>query len=168
MTTATLTRPRRKAKSPTPPHRNGFLENETSAFFMPVGSMTLAEFRRWTHSDDFPATGLIAYIGKEIFIDMSPERILSHGSVKTAVCGTVITLNRKKKSGKFYLDRTRFVHASAEISNEPDAFFATWETLKSGRLRKIPTADGKDYIELEGTPDWILEIVSPRSDRKSV
>ncbi|MBM3994608.1 MAG: Uma2 family endonuclease [Planctomycetes bacterium] len=40
---------------------------------------------------------------------------------------------------------------------------ATWEAFRSGRLRFIPTADGDDYIELEGSPDWILEIVSPSS-----
>ena len=38
-------------------------------------------------------------------------------------------------------------------------------------LRKIATADGEDWIELEGTPDWILEIISPSSvtkDRKKL
>ena len=35
----------------------------------------------------------------------------------------------------------------------------------------VPTADGEDTIELEGTPDWIMEIISPSSvtkDRKNL
>jgi Uma2 family endonuclease len=30
----------------------------------------------------------------------------------------------------------------------------------------VPTADGDDVIELEGTPDWVLEILSPSSEKK--
>ena len=37
-----------------------------------------------------------------------------------------------------------------------------WETFASGTIREVPTKEGDDWIELEGTPDWILEIVSPR------
>jgi Uma2 family endonuclease len=100
---------------------------------------------------------------------MNAERLDSHASVKVETCTVLSNLVRKRKSGKFYFDRTRFVHPSAEVSNEPDAFYATWETLKKDILRKIATADGDDYIELEGTPDWIMEIISPSSvtkDRK--
>jgi Uma2 family endonuclease len=166
MATAELRKPRRQRKS-----KSAFLdayseEATRGSFFMPAGSMSLSEFRQWTYSDKFPKTGLIAYIGKEIFVDMSPERIVSHGSVKTAICRVIMNLTNRKPRGKFYMDRTRFAHPSAEVSNEPDAFFALMDTLKNGTLRMIPTADGEDFIEMEGTPDWILEIVSPSSVKK--
>ena len=41
-----------------------------------------------------------------------------------------------------------------------------WETFASGTIREVPTKEGDDWIELEGTPDWILEIVSPSSVAK--
>src|SRR5438045_1254629 len=66
MATATL-RNRRKKTDTCPPIVDDELE-ESSAFFMPAGSMSLSEFREWTYSDRFPKTGLIAYIGKEIFV----------------------------------------------------------------------------------------------------
>jgi Uma2 family endonuclease len=133
------------------------------AFFMPAGSMSLEEFRQWTYTDDFPETGKIAYIGKEIFFDMSPERLQSHGCVKTEVCTVVFSLVRKKKSGRFYIDRTRISNVDADVSNEPDALYASFQSFKSGKIRLVPTVEGDDYIELEGACDWILEIVSPSS-----
>ena len=136
------------------------------SFFMPAGSMTLDEFRRWTWSDEFPTLAEIAYIGKEIFIDMSPERIDSHGSPKVEIYTTLGTFVRKRKKGRIFFDRTRIVNKDAEVSNEPEAFFASWATLKSGAIRKIRTPTGDDFIEFEGTPDWIMEIISPASVTK--
>jgi Uma2 family endonuclease len=141
-------------------------EMQPAAFFMPAGSMSLEEFRQWTYSDAFPETGKIAYIGKEIFVDMSPERIQSHGSVKTEVCIVAYGLIRKKKMGRFFIDRTRITNVEAEVSNEPDAIFVSFKSLKKGRIRGVPTKEGDDYIEFEGTCDWILEIVSPGSVTK--
>jgi Uma2 family endonuclease len=162
MTTATLTKQSRKSQIPEPPFHDGPVDFCPPTFFMPA-PMSLEQFRQWTYADDFPKTGVIAYIGKEIFIDMSPERLRSHGSVKTEVCTVVNALVRKKKSGKFYGDRTRLVNVSAEISNEPDGLFAKWASFKNGKIRPVPTKKKDDYIELEGTPDWILEVVSPGS-----
>jgi len=134
-------------------------------FYMPA-HMSLAEFREWSYSDSFPETGLISYLGKEIFIDMSPERIDSHNAVKVEVCGTVFGIVRKTKKGRVFFDGVRFAHVKANLSNEPDAFYATYATLKNGGLKRIRTKRGDDYIEFEGTPDWILEIISPSSVTK--
>ncbi len=75
-------------------------------------------------------------------------------------------LVEKEDRGTFYLDGARFVHESADISNEPDGMLVLWETFTSGIVRDVPTKDGDDWIELEGTPDWLLEIVSPSSVSK--
>ena len=164
MATGTLEQPRRANKTRTPLVRDDL--GADAAFFMPAGSMTLEEFRQWTYSDEFPERGKIAFIGKEIFIDMSPERIDSHGSPKFEIFTVLGSLVRKKKKGRMFFDRTRMVNVSAEVSNEPEAFFVSFATLKAGILRKVRTAAGDDFIEFEGTPDWILEIVSPGSVTK--
>jgi Uma2 family endonuclease len=67
-----------------------------------------------------------------------------------------------------YSDRTRIANEAAQLSNEADAVFASWESFESGRVRLVPTADGDDFIELEGAPDWVLEILSPSSERKDL
>ena len=165
MSTATLKR-RKKRPQKTGSFANSLLDEDRSqAFFMPA-SMSLEEFRKWSQSDEFPDRGCITFLGKEIFIDMSAERPYSHGSVKVEICTVLGNLVRKRKSGKLFFDRTRFVHPTAEVSNEPDAFYAAWDTIKKGALRNVATADGEDVIELEGTPDWIMEIISPSSVTK--
>jgi Uma2 family endonuclease len=165
MATAVL-RERKRQPNAARPQLEDYEADCSDAIVIPAGSMSLAEFRQWTYSDEFPETGKIAYIAKEIFIDMSPERLRSHGSVKTEVCGVVHRLVRKRKSGKLYMDRARIANVSADVSNEPDALFASWKSFKSGKIRFVPTKEGDDYIELEGACDWILEIVSPGSVTK--
>jgi Uma2 family endonuclease len=165
MATATLKKQKTKATVPGW-HSNGTLEEDRSAsFFMPAG-MSLDEFRKWSSSDEFPQNGLIAFIGREIFVDMSPERLKSHGSVKTAICATLAHMVLRKNKGKFYFDRTRIVNVAAKVSNEPDGLFASWASFKGGKIRDIPSSGDDDFIELEGTPDWVLEIVSPSSVTK--
>ena len=40
--------------------------------------------------------------------------------------------------------------------------------LFRSRVKKIPTADSEDFIELECSPDWVMEIISPSSERKDL
>jgi Uma2 family endonuclease len=135
------------------------------AFTMPRSVATLDGFRQWTLSDAYPETGSVAYIGGEIIVDMSAERIDSHSSVKTEIC-TVLNGIIRGRLGALYIDSTRLVNTPADLSNEPDAVFVAYESVEQGRVRMTPAAGGDDTVELEGTPDWVLEIVSPSSMRK--
>jgi Uma2 family endonuclease len=58
-------------------------------------------------------------------------------------------------------------NVEANLSTEPDASFATWDSLGAGRVRLVPREGVHgQYLELEGTPDWVLEVVSKYSVRK--
>jgi Uma2 family endonuclease len=142
---------------------NGRVVHEPEWFTIPLGAHTLQGFREWTYSGDFPEMGKITYMGGEILIDMSAERLESHGSVKVEIVSVLGTFNSRKKMGKLYFDRSRVAHLVADLSNEPDAVFVKWSTFKSGKVKLIPTKEEDDFIELQGTPDWIMEIVSPSS-----
>jgi Uma2 family endonuclease len=133
---------------------------------VPTKAATLEGFRAWARSQDFPGHGRISFLGQEILIDMSPERLESHNKVKTEITRVLANLNVELDLGNFYSDRTLLSNVTASLSTEPDALFVTWQGLESSRLRPIPTAGAEDFVELEGTPDWVLEIVSPRSVRK--
>jgi Uma2 family endonuclease len=127
----------------------------------------VAGFRVWARSPDYPERGQIALVGKELFIDMSPERLDSHNKVKTELTRVLSNLVVEGDLGTFFSDRVLVVNEEAELSNEPDAMFASWASLESGRCRAVPSeTDDGDFTELEGTPDWVLEIVSPSSVRK--
>ncbi len=130
---------------------------------VPVSAFTLAGFRAWSSSDDFPEVGKITYIGGEILIDMSPERLDSHVAVKTEVYRVVANVIAGDDLGKFYVEGTRFVHEEAGVSNEPEALFVSWAAFAAKRVRMVRTRDRQDFIELEGSPNWVLEIVSPSS-----
>lgn len=56
-------------------------------------------------------------------------------------------------------------HPAADLATEPDALVAFWKSIQTGRLR-ITVPDGADFLELEGTPDMTLEIISKTSVRK--
>jgi Uma2 family endonuclease len=134
---------------------------------VPPSAHTLDGFRTWAKSDDFPERGRISFLDREIFIDMSPEEIETHGKVKGEIGYVLVGLNKRTKRGEFYPDGTLVTNVEANLSTEPDATFVTWEGLESGRVRLIPR-EGEEgqYIELEGSPDWILEIISKSSVRK--
>jgi Uma2 family endonuclease len=134
---------------------------------IPATAHTLAGFRTWAKSDQFPDHGHISFINQEIIIDMSPEELETHVIVKMEIARVLLNFNRKKQFGKFYGDGTLVSNELANLSTEPDATFITWETLDAGRVRLIPrTGEKGQYIEVEGTPDWVLEIVSDNSVRK--
>ena len=135
---------------------------------VPVRACTLAGFRAWCVSDEFPQQGQIFFLNGEIYIDMSPERLNSHNEVKTELTRVIGNLVVEDDLGKMYSDGTRIVDEAAQLSNEPDAAFVSWESFESGRVRMVPTADGNDLIELEGAPDWVLEILSPSSEQKDL
>jgi Uma2 family endonuclease len=70
--------------------------------------------------------------------------------------------------GCLFSDRTRVVSPEARLSVEPDVVVVLWESLRQGRIREIPAAKAEEgrFIELEGAPDLVVEIVSDSSKRK--
>ncbi len=155
------------AKNPKKPRQkpssNGTASSDGWPVLVPAGAGTLEGFRAWTASPNFPETGKIAFLGGEIFIDMSAERVDSHAAVKFEVVRVVGSYVVKALLGEFYVDGIRLVDEDTELSNEPDASFISWERYKSGLIERVPAADAKDTIEFNGSPDWVMEIVSPSS-----
>jgi Uma2 family endonuclease len=134
---------------------------------IPASAYTLAGFRAWARSDDFPERGRISFINQEILIDMSPEEIETHNKVKSTITYGLMHLNEKKDLGEFYSDRALVSNEEAELSSEPDAAFALWETLEAGRVQFVPREDRQgEYVEILGTPDCVVEIISRSSGRK--
>jgi Uma2 family endonuclease len=123
-------------------------------------------FRTWARSGDMPEGVVVSFIAGEVLVEMSPESTESHNKPKTKVTTTLDRLITDRDLGEAYSDRTLLTNVDAELSTEPDFLFASWEAFESGRLRLVEKADRKDYIELEGTPDLVVEIVSDTSRRK--
>jgi Uma2 family endonuclease len=125
----------------------------------------LASFRAWRASADAPTSGEVAYLGSDIWVDLSMEEFLTHNQVKAAFDFAIMGIVQAAASGRYVPERMLLTNESAELSTEPDGLFFAWETVTSGRLRLVERAD-QGIIELEGAPDMLLEIVSKNSLRK--
>ncbi len=135
---------------------------------VPLALHSLADFRRWALSDEFPDTGRIDFIGGRIEVDMAPEDFFSHGGAKTEIAYVLTHRIKQSRLGFLRIDKTRVSSPDGDLSAEPDIAVISHETLASGRARLIPKA-GREidrYIEVEGMADLVVEIVSDSSVKK--
>src|SRR5580704_12726941 len=96
---------------------------------------SLAEFRAWALSDEFPERGRIDYIAGRIEVDMSPENVFFHGSVKTEVVRVLGNIVQSAGNGYLFSDCTRVSSPDADLSAEPDIVYLSDDGLDSGRVR---------------------------------
>jgi Uma2 family endonuclease len=128
---------------------------------------SLESYRHWAESDDYPQHGWVSYLDGTIFVDPTMEEFLTHNRVKCAfntMFGLLLTPN---PIGCFVPDRMLLVNEGASLSTEPDGMFYLWATMQSGRLHLVP-GKKSGYMQLEGTPDVVLEIVSDGSVTKDL
>ena len=135
---------------------------------VPLGVAGLADFRRWTASRGFPATGRIDFLGGTIEVDMSPEDIFCHGVLKAEVAAVLQRRIKARHLGLLLIDSTRVVCDAADLSVEPDVVFVSHAAIREGRARLVPKASGEPgrFVEIEGPPDVVIEIVSDTSVEK--
>ncbi|MEI6239860.1 MAG: Uma2 family endonuclease [Planctomycetia bacterium] len=127
----------------------------------------LGEFRRWTRSGDFPDRGRIDWIEGRIEIDMSPENLFTHGTLKTELASKIYGVIRAADRGEVFIDRTRVVCPAANLSVEPDVVVVTHTALDGGRVSFVPASGHEaSFMEIEGGPDLVVEIVSDASVHK--
>jgi Uma2 family endonuclease len=164
---STVPQPVRRVEAPSIQAHPITIVTNDWALVIPPQAQTMAGFREWATADDFPERVRVTYLGGEIIIDMSNEEINTHVALKTELTGVLYALVRQLRLGKFYGDGVLLTNVSAEVSNNPDALFLGKETLESARARLVPKKGAEhQYRELEGTPDWVLEVVSDGSVRK--
>ena len=135
---------------------------------IPMDIRSLDEFRRWALSDGFPDRGRIDFVAGKIEVDMSPEDLFCHGKLKGLIYATLFQRTEGQNLGHLFIDSTRVSVPAADLSVEPDIVFISHECLDSGRVRLVPKSGGEPgrYVEVEGAPDLIVEIVSDSSVTK--
>jgi Uma2 family endonuclease len=142
--------------------------NFENAVEMPMGLNSLDDFRRWTSTDAFPRTGRIDFVDGRIEVETSPEDLFTHGTPKSEIHGVLYGRVKNQRIGHLFIDRTRIASVPGNLSAEPDIVFVSHRAIESGRVRLIPKASGQPgrYVELEGGPDLVVEIVSDGSVTK--
>lgn len=133
----------------------------------PRSAASLAGFRRWVKSDELPESVRVAFVDGEIYYDMSNEEMETHNKPKNEILRVLMNLNRKLKIGTYYGDGVLLTHEDAEVSNNPDGIFLRRATIRSGKVHLVPReGEQEQFVEIEGTPDWVMEVVSNGSVRK--
>lgn len=135
---------------------------------IPDSIRKLADFRRWTRSDEFPVNGRIDYVQGRIEIDMAPEAMYSHGRPKVELVVVIGQLVKQLSAGDIFTDRMRISSVPGDVSAEPDLVFISHDAIDSGRVKLVPktSVGDEDFIEIEGSPDLIVEVVSDSSVAK--
>lgn len=138
------------------------------SLFIPAGVSVLDRFRSWTRAESFPEHGRIDFVAGTVEVDLSPEDLYTHGVVKTAITARLYPLIVDSERGNLFTDSTRIVSPAAGLSVEPDIVVVLWDSLRQGRIREVPAVKAQEgrFVELEGAPDLLVEIVSDSSVRK--
>jgi Uma2 family endonuclease len=139
---------------------------EAEELVVPAIAHTLAGFRDWALSADFPDRGKLTFVGGELIIDMSPEYFETHNFIKTEITAVIYGWIKRRRSGRVFSDRCLYSNVEGGVSTEPDAMFASFSSFRLNRCQVVRGSRPGVGEELVGTPDWVLEIISTSSRRK--
>jgi Uma2 family endonuclease len=134
---------------------------------IPLWVKNLASFRRWAHSEEFPDTGRICYLDGSVWVDMSKEQLFSHNQVKGEYSRVLSTLVLEEQEGRFFPDGVLLTNIAADLSTQPDGTYVLHRSILSGRIRLIE-GKGDGFVELQGSADMVLEVVSDSSEEKDL
>jgi Uma2 family endonuclease len=121
----------------------------------------LTSFRQWAHSPEFPERGRISYLKDEVWVDMSKEQFY-HNQLKGEIASILTAFVKKNRLGIFFPDGMLLSDLETNFATGPDGIFVSKESLRTGRLTMVEGAKG-GYVELQGAPDMVLEVISPSS-----
>ena len=159
------TKPRAtKPIASSPPATHRFILDDVS-IGIPGWVIDHASFRRWFQSQDFPEEGRVSFLNGEVIFDLSREQIFSHVRIKMVFTAALSDIEKRAKSGVYFTSGLLISHLGAEVSNNPDGVFVANASFEDGTVRLVEGAK-QGFIELEGSPDMVLEVVSDSSVRK--
>ncbi len=159
--------PKRAKPAPPAVARAGLsvtMVDERTQVNVPSWVVDLASFRSWVESNDVPEKLHVWYLKGEVWNDLSKQQLFSHLALKNAFNMVLGVLVQTSETGLYMPDGMFLANITADIGGNPDATFISNAALDS-RVRLI---DGKKggYVEVEGSPDMVLEVVSDSSVRK--
>jgi hypothetical protein len=139
--------------------------HESQRVSIPDWVVDLESFRRWADADDFPETGRIWWLNREVWVDISKEQIFTHALVKAEFASVLSPLGKAEKSGLFLTDGALLSNEAGDVSGNPDGMSISYASL---RAKRVVILEGMEegYVEVEGSPDMVLEVVSRSSVQK--
>lgn len=129
---------------------------------IPADLVDLDSYCRWATSEEFPQRGKFAYLRGTIWVDLTMGTLYRHNQVKSEFAEVLGRLVKSLATGRFIHDGMLLRNTAADLATEPDGMFVSYDALRSGRVQRIER-EKQDFLELEGTPEMVLEVVSDTS-----
>lgn len=138
-----------------------------NGFRVPAEVFDFEKFLEWLNSDEFPENVRVTYIDGCVEVEMAPEELETHTKLKGDIFGDLREWIRRKQLGEIFADGALLVHYDAKLSGKPDVMFCSWASTQSGRVRYAEQVKGSNrFIQVVGSPDLVVEVVSRSSVRK--
>lgn len=125
----------------------------------------LSAFREWAGKNDLPEQVKVFFYRGEVWVDMGKQQIFTDVAVKTEITSVLYQFVKGQKLGNLFSDGVLVTNESAELSGNPDAVFVSKGALTTGHVVLVEGKDG-GFVELLGSPDMVLEVVSDSSEEK--
>lgn len=138
---------------------------DDSAVVVPGWVVDHESFRRWAHSDDFPESGSVCFLNGGVWVDMSKEQAFTHNQLKHEFAFVLTALIRAEKLGRYFPEGMLVSNVDAKLTSQPDGMFVSKASLATERVRLVEGAH-EGVVELDGSPDMVLEVVSRSSVEK--
>lgn len=132
---------------------------------IPDGITDLESFRRWARSDEFPEKGRFTFLNGYVWMEVAMEMALAHNQVKGEFARVLMSLIKERNLGCFYPDGMLYSNLEVGFSTIPDGMFVSFASFEDDSVTRFRN-DESDYVELVGTPDMVLEVVSRSSVEK--
>ncbi|MCZ2342843.1 MAG: Uma2 family endonuclease [Bacteroidales bacterium] len=127
---------------------------------------SFAGFRQWAAaSPHSPEKTPVGYYQGQVWIDMSKEQLFSHGHIKTEFAYVIVSHIRPQREGFYFCNGVLLSNAIAELSCNPDGVLVLARSVADGTVRWVESKR-EGFVEIEGTPDLVLEVVSDSSVKK--
>lgn len=124
-------------------------------------------FRRWARSPDCPEKGRFSFYDGDLRVDTEMEQLYIHNQIKSKVSLILTPLVEESNLGLYVSDGMLLSNADVGLSTIPDGYYVSFEAFKSERVREV-AGKVKGCVELVGTPEMVLEVVSDSSETKDL
>jgi Uma2 family endonuclease len=143
------------------------MTNRFGQIEVPNRVVDLDSFVEWVHSGELPEKLKVHFIQGQVWIDPM-EEYFSHNRVKLAITRAIDTIAEAENLGLYFGDGGLYRNADTGLATIPDAIFVSAQSLASGRVTFATgrTSRTGSATILDGSPDLVVEVVSPSSGEK--
>jgi Uma2 family endonuclease len=123
---------------------------------------SLAAFREWRDASGLPEKARVDYYQGAVWVAMGCEQLFTHGLLNTEIARVLWGFVKAERLGYYWCNGVSLINVEVDLFVNPDGTFVSLGSVKKGLVELVEGADD-GYVELRGTPDMILEVVSDGS-----